>query len=215
MLVHERRLWNLGFQRVAGMDEVGLGPWAGPVFAAAVILQSTDFNVRVDDSKRLTASARRRAFSEIVRKGWVGVGMASWQEVDHLGLRQAQQAAFLRAVSNLPETPDAILLDGPFTLRLPMKVVNNIRGDQKSLSIAAASIVAKVLRDQMMEALSQIFPGYGFESHKGYGTHAHRRALQALGPSPLHRMSFKPLQAVGSGARSPAPESPCDRSALR
>lgn len=204
-LRYEQALWKLGFQRVAGVDEVGLGPWAGPVFASAVILKETRFRHRVDDSKALTPLGRTRAFWEILSKGWVGVGIVPAGEVDSIGVREAARRAFRQALEALPKPPDAVLVDGPVRIGVDLETRNIIRGDQKSLSIAAASIVAKVLRDRMMGALEEIFPGYGFDRHKGYGTAFHRRALKELGPSPLHRMSFKPLQSL------PFPTSPTGR----
>ncbi len=198
----ERRLWALGYFYVAGLDEAGRGPWAGPVVAAAVVLPSGREDLEealagVDDSKRLSASARERLYERIqsIALG-VGVGMASHEEIDAMGIVPATRLAMRRALAALPHMPDYLLLDH---LRLPEVNIPQesfTRGDSRVLSIAAASIIAKVTRDRIMEELDARYPGYGFAQHKGYGTAAHRQALARLGPSPIHRRTWAPVQEV-------------------
>ncbi|MDI3316471.1 MAG: ribonuclease HII [Bacillota bacterium] len=196
-LVREARWWTLGLRRVAGVDEVGRGPLAGPVTAAAVVLPpwvDPGCLQGVDDSKRLSAPARRRLLPRIleVAVAWA-VGEASVEEIDRLHIRRATFLAMERAVRALPVRAEAVLVDGPNPppLGLPeMRVEAVVGGDHLSLSIAAASVVAKVMRDMQMEEWDRLCPGYGWARNKGYGTASHRRAIARLGPSPLHRRSF-------------------------
>lgn len=196
----ERRLGRLGYQLVAGVDEVGRGSWAGPLVAAAVMLPTAGLAVGraldgVRDSKRLSASQRERLYARIhhVAVG-VGVGVVSPRLLDAVGLSAAGQLAMAMAVRRLPRPPDFVLSDA-FTLRLirlPQQAI--VHGDALCLSIAAASIVAKVTRDQMMCELDRAYPGYGFAQNKGYGTSQHARSLGRHGPSDLHRRSFAPVR---------------------
>lgn len=192
--LEERRLITQGFLMVAGVDEVGCGCWAGPVYAAAVILPLNSRIGLIRDSKQLSAKQREHLVDQIKTKAlaWA-IGSASHEEVDRWNIRQAAFLATRRAIASLSTKPDHILSDGFVIPELPMPCKRIIRGDTKVKSIAAASIIAKVARDAEMRRLDQTFPGYGFAQHKGYGTRLHQRALKKLGPSAIHRMSFAPL----------------------
>ncbi len=203
----ERELFARGCRLVAGVDEVGRGPLAGPVGVAAVILDHDDPPEGVDDSKALSP-ARREAVSELVyaKARCVSIAFASVAEIDALNIRGATLLAMSRAVNGLSLRADFALVDGrdiPDGLRCPARAI--VRGDARSASIAAASIVAKVARDALMRRLDAACPGYGFARHAGYPTRAHIEALARLGPTPFHRLSFKPkafLQGSSSdGAR--------------
>lgn len=197
----EEAFWEEGWVRVAGLDEAGRGPWAGPVYAGAVILPHDAAklaalrDVHVRDSKTLTPQQRERSFATICdAASAVGIGYADVDEIDTLGIVPATQLAMQRALKVLEVAPQALILDNltlPL-LRLPQKGFP--RADATSLSVAAASIVAKVSRDRwMIETAETTFPGYGFAQHKGYGTPQHREALDRLGVCPLHRRSFRPI----------------------
>ena len=175
---------------MAGVDEAGRGPWAGPVVAAAVIIERWDFTVRIDDSKRLSAPARERAYREILIRARVGVGLASSEMIDRINILQATRQAMNQALARLGETPAAVLVDGQIPPLQAARHINIIGGDGRSLSIACASIVAKVVRDRMMRVYDRQYPGYAFAQHKGYGAPAHLAALRRLGPCPIHRRSF-------------------------
>lgn len=203
-LEQERELWAAGYRWLAGLDEAGRGAWAGPVVAAAVVLPHDCAELgcvlhEVRDSKVLSAHKREALFPLICAMSLgVGVGMASARFIDHWGIVPATRQAMCMAVRNLPLAPHYLLIDA---LKLPdahTAQVSLIKGDARVLSIAAASIIAKVFRDQVMVALDGYQPGYGFAAHKGYGTAAHRTALQRLGPCPEHRLSFEPLRAQDS-----------------
>lgn len=184
-----------GKRFVAGIDEAGRGPLAGPVVTAAVIFPTRDFPDGLNDSKKLTAEDRERLFAEIVAKGWVGIASASADEIDRFNIRGATLLAMRRALHALPEAPCHVLVDGrdvPPALRCAGTAV--ISGDALSLSIAAASIVAKVTRDRIMARACRAYEGYGFSRHMGYGTPEHLGAIARLGPTPIHRMSFSPLR---------------------
>lgn len=183
-----------GARRVAGVDEAGRGPLAGPVVAAAVVLDRGRLPVGLDDSKKLGLSARERLFDEIMELAEVGVGLASVAEIDALNILYASHLAMERAVAALPGVPDHALIDGnmvPKGLTCPATAL--VKGDGRSLSIAAASIIAKVTRDRIMVDLAQQFPGFGWERNAGYPTKAHKEALARLGVTPHHRRSFKPV----------------------
>ena len=199
-LTFEAALAEGGFCRVAGVDEVGRGAWAGPLVAAAVMLPEpseveADFLCGVRDSKLLTSVQRESLFDDIVASARaVSVGAVAADEVDALGLTAANDLAMTRAVRALCLTPDFLLVDA-FKLRsvaLPQRGI--VRGDRCCLSIAAASIVAKVYRDRWLARLGMRHPGYGFEQHRGYGVAAHRQAIDALGLTPIHRLSYAPLR---------------------
>ncbi|MBN1179104.1 MAG: ribonuclease HII [Anaerolineae bacterium] len=199
-LSEERALLGAGYTHVAGIDEVGRGAWAGPVCAAAVVLplHRADLEARltgVRDSK-LCSPVQREALWGVIRGVAVGIGVgwATPAEVDALGIAPATRRAMERAVAELPLAVDALLLD---YVRLPGVALPQRafpKADVRCLSVAAASIIAKVERDRLMAALDVEVPGYAFARHKGYGTQLHRQALERLGPSRVHRMSWKPLQ---------------------
>ncbi|MFH1380788.1 MAG: ribonuclease HII [Candidatus Omnitrophota bacterium] len=195
MLRHERKANRQGFKFIAGLDEAGRGPLAGPVVAAAVILKDVVFKARIDDSKRLTPKLRSLAYREILEKAWIGVGIVCEKVIDQVNIYNATIAAMEQAVANLSKTPDYLLIDGTLKLDLNCGKRCIIRGDSKSLSIACASIVAKVVRDDMMHGYHKKFPKYGFDRHKGYGTKEHFSLIKRYGPSPIHRMSFYPLRS--------------------
>ncbi len=182
---------------VCGVDEVGRGPWAGPVLAAAVILDPGRIPPGLNDSKKLTAARRAVLFDEISAQAVVAVGMASVKEIDRINILQATFLAMRRAVDALATKPAFALIDGnkiPPGLACEARAI--VKGDSRSLSIAAASIIAKVTRDRLMCDLSATFPGYGWESNMGYGTKAHQSGLARFGVTPHHRRSFKPIHKM-------------------
>ena len=192
MLQFEREAIAHGFSRIAGVDEAGRGPLAGPLVAAAVVLANPVCGV--NDSKQLTESQRTHIFESLQSGGHaIGVGVVVPSVIDQHGLQSANYGAMLQAVAGLVPPPDFLLVDG-FVIRgcsLAQKRI--VKGDCLSISIAAASIVAKVTRDRMMEALDKQYPQYGFAKHKGYGTAEHLQALREYGPCPAHRKSFAPI----------------------
>lgn len=192
----ESALQKTGFTKIAGIDEAGRGPLAGPVVAAAVRILPADFNVEIIDSKRLSPKKREQAYEEICETCLVGVGIASVEEINELNILQATLVAMRRAVEKLPERPDFCLVDGnqviPQLVPAQKTIVN---GDNLSLSIAAASIVAKVERDALMLKYHKIYPEYNFAQNKGYATKEHREALGVHGACPVHRQTFR---GVGS-----------------
>lgn len=179
---------------IAGVDEAGRGPWAGPVVAAAVILDPESLPAGLDDSKALDPYQRAAAFDEIEAKAAVGVAIADVQRIDRDNILNATMWAMGEAVRKLKDTPRLVLVDGNKIPRLSCEARAIVKGDAKCLSIAAASIVAKVTRDRMMVALARECPGYGFDRHKGYGTPEHKAALERLGVTAHHRRSFRPVQ---------------------
>ena len=181
-----------GYRVVAGVDEAGRGPLAGPVSAAAVVLDPCDLPDGLDDSKALTALHREALYELIMAKALaVGIGFASVDEIDRINIRQATFAAMRRAVAALAQRPTYLLIDGnDLPPAMPCPVDTIVKGDALSASIAAASILAKVTRDRLMVRLHGQHPGYGFALHKGYATPAHREALRRLGPSSSHRRTF-------------------------
>lgn len=195
----ETELWQAGYRLVAGADEAGRGAWAGPVVAAAVILPPDQVRLApllgsVDDSKLLAPRVRERLFAAIhVCALAVGVGSASAAEIDTLGIAPANRLALRRAVEGLALRPDFLLLDFLTLPDLPLPQRGVPHGDAISLTIAAASIIAKVTRDHWMAGQDDLYPDYGFARHKGYGTAMHQAALDQRGPCPLHRRSFAPV----------------------
>ncbi len=192
---HERSAFEQGFTSVCGVDEVGRGPLAGPVTAAAVRLDPSWIPVGLNDSKRLSADQRSRLSAEIHTCAEVSIAHASVQEIDELNILRAAHLAMVRAIDQLSPSPDYALVDGnmiPEGLHIPSMAL--VKGDRRSLSIAAASIVAKKCRDAIMADLAKEHPAYGWETNAGYGTRAHLDALKALGPTPHHRMTFRPIQ---------------------
>ncbi len=199
-LHYERGYWQQHLSHVAGVDEAGRGCWAGPVVAAAVVLDPQRARGHalhgINDSKQLTARQRTASIPQISGLAWgIGVGIVPAHQIDALGIVGATQLAMWLALLHLPCRVEALLLDAirlPDT-RLPQHAL--VRGDSLSYSIAAASIIAKVRRDQVMHDAAQSYPGYGFDQHKGYGTAQHQAALQQLGACALHRRSFAPVAA--------------------
>ncbi|MGQ9662089.1 MAG: ribonuclease HII [Kiritimatiellia bacterium] len=212
LLEFERAIWEQGFFRVAGVDEVGRGPLAGPVIAAAVVfdrefLEAEEHGLLagLTDSKKLSESVRQRFFDMLSNSSHVraGIGVAETGEIDELNIRRATHLAMARAVRALSPLPDYVLVDGYPVPGFPCPSTAIIRGDSRSLSIAAASVVAKVVRDALMRELDCFYPEYGFARHKGYGSHEHIEALFRYGPSPMHRGSFRPVrEAAEIHARS-------------
>ncbi|HEY5523356.1 MAG TPA: ribonuclease HII [Desulfuromonadaceae bacterium] len=190
-LQFEKTVYRNGFTYVAGIDEAGRGPLAGPVMAAAVILPVGLSINGVDDSKKLTPDKREKLFEIIMAQALsVGVGIMSPAEIDRINILQATRRAMLAAVQQLSPQPDYLLIDGISSIdsAVPQKTIK--KGDSLSLSIAAASIIAKVTRDRLMIEMDLKYPGYGFAGHKGYGSAAHMDAIRRLGPSPIHRLTF-------------------------
>lgn len=190
-LVEEKACWELGFQRVAGLDEAGRGPLAGPVVAAVFVITPQFKLEGLNDSKQLSA-ARREKFFQILTSGeWdYGIGVVEPAEIDRINIYQASRQAMLKALHALKTPPDFLLVDA---LTLPEAIAQKalIHGDARSVAIAAASVIAKYTRDQMMTEYEKLYPGYGFAQHKGYPTRQHYEALERLGPSPIHRRSFR------------------------
>jgi ribonuclease HII len=181
---------------VAGIDEAGRGPWAGPVVAAAVVFPSRSAPEGIADSKTLRPETRERLFDRIIETAIVGIGAASSAEIDRLNVLAATMLAMQRAVGALTPAPAFALVDGNRTPDLEIPVTAVVRGDGRSVSIAAASIIAKVTRDRIMRKLAAIHPGYGWERNAGYGTAEHEAALRRLGPTPHHRNSFAPVRRL-------------------
>ena len=192
---YEEKLKSQGYLNIVGVDEVGRGPIAGPVFAAAVVLDPNHIPMGLNDSKKLSAKKRNLILSEIMKHADVSVGSASEREIEEINILQASHLAMVRAIDGLKSVPGHILIDGnliPSSLDIPATAL--IRGDASSVSIAAASIVAKVKRDLFMCDLGQHFPGYGWEKNAGYPTQQHLSALQDLGITPHHRRTFRPVR---------------------
>ncbi|MCG7392356.1 ribonuclease HII [Microvirga sp. ACRRW] len=183
-----------GYSCIVGLDEVGRGPLAGPVVSAAVVLDLDNTPQGLADSKALSAQKREALFAEILATAKVGIASVSHAEIDTINIRQASLLAMCRAMAALPCTPDMAFVDGNDPPRLPCVTEAVIKGDSKIASIAAASIVAKVVRDRMMARLSEAYPSYGFASNAGYSTKVHLQVLATDGPCPFHRLSFAPLK---------------------
>ena len=198
-LYHEKVLsFERGFMLIAGVDKVGRGPLAGPVVAAAVIIDATSPIAGLADSKKLS-SKKREILAEIIKNSAISwaIGSASVEEIDQLNILQATLLAMQRAITGLPIKPDHIQIDGQHTPRLEYYSMEAIiNGDALIPVISAASIIAKVARDQLMVAYDEQYPGYGFAKHKGYGTAAHLSSLKQFGPTTIHRRSFAPLNML-------------------
>jgi ribonuclease HII len=189
---------------LCGIDEVGRGPWAGPIVASAVILVEEIRFKGLKDSKKLTAKARAEACKILQQKAFFGIGKVESKEVDKLGLIKATNAAFIRALEDMCKKkgcpkPDFLLVDGRDRLKLPYPHKTIIKGDEKLKLIACASIIAKVTRDNIMDEFAAKFPDYGFDEHKGYGTARHQQALKSHGACEIHRKSFKPVHKLYQG----------------
>lgn len=191
----ERRHYEAGCQVVAGIDEAGRGPLAGPVVAAAVILPDEAAISGLNDSKKLTAKRREELYEQIISCPDIlySIGIVEAAEIDELNILRATHLAMRKAVEGLAKTPDMCLIDGLPVKGFPFPQEAIVKGDAKSLSIAAASIMAKVTRDRIMKEHALVYPEYGFEKHSGYGTKAHMEALNKYGPTPIHRRSFAPV----------------------
>ncbi|WP_407882327.1 ribonuclease HII [Furfurilactobacillus curtus] len=189
----ERMAWSKGRQHVVGIDEVGRGPLAGPVVTCAIELP-TDFNLTaVNDSKQLSAATREVLYPQILAQcRQVSIGVASPQKIDELNIYQATRVAMRDAVLSLAQTPDQLLIDA-MQIDVPIPQEKLIKGDARSVSIGAASIVAKVYRDHLMSLYDRVYPGYHFQQNDGYGTKAHLQAIDDLGVTPIHRRSFSPV----------------------
>lgn len=194
LLLYEKKARSRGFALIAGVDEAGRGPIAGPVVASAVILKDTRFISVVKDSKLLSPKNRRIAYQEIIDKAKVGIGIVDEGIIDKINILQATFKAMAGAILDLGLEPDHLLIDGPFPIPDAYVQTCLINGESRSLSIACASIAAKVTRDAIMVRYDDLYPAYGFARHKGYCTREHRRALSKHGPSPIHRRSFSPLR---------------------
>lgn len=192
----ELRLKKEGIFDVAGIDEAGRGPWAGPLVAAAVILPSNARLPGLNDSKKLSENKRIKLFDLIVKKGIVGTGIIDQNYIDKHGLTKALNVAYKRAIQGLSRHPKYVLIDGigKYSLNVPYETVK--KGDTKVRIIAAASIIAKVVRDTIMDSYALKYPKYGFDSHKGYGTRQHHQNLLKYGVCKLHRLSYAPVKKV-------------------
>jgi len=193
---HERKALNAGASCVAGIDEAGRGPLAGPVVAAAVILDHRRLPKGVRDSKQLPPERREELYAIILERAEVGLGIVEVDEIDRINILNATFLAMVKAVGNLSRAPALALIDGHIAPRLSCAAQCLVDGDAKSISIAAASIVAKVTRDRIMTALDAVFPAYGFACHKGYSTPGHYDALRRYGPCCHHRRSFAPVREL-------------------
>jgi len=197
VLTYENSLKRQGYDLVIGVDEAGRGPLAGPVVAAAALLKDYDFRCRIDDSKKLTPASREAAFFEIKNKSIYAIASVDNRRIDRINILQATIAAMRKAVSAVKaqlgptELGRAfVIVDGNMRLDFGLPYQSIVKGDSKSLSIAASSILAKVYRDRLMERYHRVYPGYGFDEHTGSPTAGHRRALKMIGPSAIHRKSF-------------------------
>lgn len=197
MLRYERKLKRRGFDLVIGVDEAGRGPLAGPVVAAAVLLKKYNFSNRIDDSKKLSPAKRRDAFFEIKSNSFYAIAAVNHKQIDRINILQATILAMQKAISALARQLSPaelkrvfIIIDGNMRFRLGLPYQSIIKGDAKSISIAASSILAKVHRDALMGKYHKVYPEYGFDRHKGYPTAEHRMILRRIGPSAIHRKSF-------------------------
>jgi len=198
MTKHDKQARKLGYKSIAGIDEAGRGPLAGPVVAAACLLPKGLLIPGVDDSKKLTHLQRERLYEMLMgdKRIVFGVGIVHHEEIDRINIYQATIAAMLQAVSALSLIPDYLLVDGMNLPHPSIQCMKIVGGDALSLPIAAASIIAKVTRDRLMCDYHQQWPEYGFDGHKGYGTARHLDAIQQHGPCPIHRRSFEPLKGL-------------------
>ena len=181
---------------IAGVDEAGRGPWAGPVVSAAVVLNKKNIPIDLNDSKKISEKKRQSLYSSIYNSHFVGVGISSIEEIDNLNILQATFLSMKRALNNLDCSVDAILVDGNIDPGFDYKTECIVKGDSISFSIAAASIVAKVTRDNLMSKIHREFPNYNWKRNKGYGTREHRNALDMYGPCKYHRKSFSPINKM-------------------
>jgi ribonuclease HII len=206
-LSHECELWQKGLKLVAGVDEAGRGPLAGPVVAAAVVLPCSwsemglDSRLRdLNDSKQLTEAQREQYYAILTSHPEIRYGIASAdaEEIDRINILQATHRAMNLALAQLQPPPEHVLVDGRPVKSMPFPHTALVKGDARSYSIAGASVLAKVTRDRLMREMDRLYPGYGFAEHKGYGTPQHLAAIQALGPCPIHRRSFAPIRSMAT-----------------
>lgn len=197
LLYYEKKLKENGFDLIIGVDEAGRGPLAGPVVACAVALKDLRFKSRIDDSKKLTSRAREKAFPEIIQKSVYGIGIVSEKIIDKVNILAATRMAMEEAVASVTGKLKSynrsrihVIVDGNMALNIIFPCTAIVKGDSKSKSIASASILAKVIRDSIMDAYDKIYPQYGFIKHKGYPTKEHRSVLKRLGPCLIHRSTF-------------------------
>jgi ribonuclease HII len=196
----EARLTNCGMDRIAGVDEAGRGPLAGPVVASAVVLRQDDIPDGIRDSKKLTANQRECLYWEITLRALsVGIGIVSAQAIDRINILQATRWAMLEAVQSLKSGCDCAIVDGNVLPDTEMPAIGIVKGDSRCVSVAAASIVAKVTRDRLMDHMHTLYPRYSFRCNKGYGTRAHMEALRRYGPTRIHRLSFGPVLSAFEG----------------
>ncbi|MFH0771115.1 MAG: ribonuclease HII [Candidatus Omnitrophota bacterium] len=193
-LYYERALIKKGKRLIAGIDEAGRGPLAGPVVASAVILKDFRFKNKIADSKVLSAKAREWAYEEILDKAYVGVGVVGEKVIDEINVLQATYRAMELAIFDLGVSPDYLLIDGNSSPDFSYSKLTIVDGESRSISVACASIIAKVTRDLIMFYYDSLYPEYGFSSHKGYGTKRHLDAIKKYGPLPIHRFTFSPLK---------------------
>jgi len=197
MLYYERKFKKKGFKFIVGVDEAGRGPLAGPVVSAAVLLKASNFSTRIDDSKKLSPCQRENAFPDIINNSVFGIGIVSEKIIDRINILEATRLSMQQAVTSLVKKLGNvgskciyIIVDGNMALDLTLPYTSIVKGDTKSKSIAAASILAKVTRDRIMLKYDKLYPEYGFAKHKGYPTREHREILKEIGPSRIHRKSF-------------------------
>ena len=196
MLAYEKELYTQGIQLIAGVDEVGRGPLAGPVVAAAVILPENCKIPGLNDSKKIPKSKHKEIYEAVLQEAIaIGIGVKDNQVIDQVNIYEATKLAMMEAIGQLDPQPQHLLIDA-MKLDLPISQTSIIKGDANSLSIAAASIVAKVTRDQMMEEFDREYPGYDFAQNAGYGTAKHLAGLEQLGVTPIHRRSFEPVKTM-------------------
>ncbi|QOR68542.1 ribonuclease HII [Cytobacillus suaedae] len=196
MSVYEKNLYRQGIDTIAGVDEVGRGPLAGPVVAAAVILPKGFKLLGLNDSKKVTDNNKNELFEAINKEALaIGIGIISAKKIDEVNIYEATKLAMIKAINQLSVKPDHLLIDA---MKLPINIPQTsiIKGDSASISIAASSIVAKVTRDRLMRRMGNVYPEYGFENHMGYGTKEHMKALQEYGSTKEHRQSFAPVASV-------------------
>ena len=193
LLLFDQDFLNQGFTSLAGVDEAGRGPWAGPVVASAVIVRDFSFECDVDDSKKMTPRSRERAYEEILTKCSIGIGMVDSDTIDRINILEATFQAMQEALKGLGKTPDCVLVDGNRAPKAPYRFTPVVDGDAKSFSIACASVVAKVTRDRLMEYFDEVYPRYGFVRHKGYGTPEHLAALNSTGRAGSIEKVLNPL----------------------
>jgi len=191
--LYEKKALEAGHKNIAGLDEAGRGPLAGPVVAGAVIILDGDFTERIDDSKKLSEKKREKAFLDIIKRCDIGIGVTGVEEIDKFNILNATLLAMKRAVNELKNKPGYFLIDGMMNVPLPQERTYLIRGESLSLSIACASIIAKVFRDRLMMEEDKKYPLYGFKKHKGYGTQEHVEAIRKHGLCSIHRNTFGPF----------------------